>query len=683
MSRFAGPASRRPGPVDPDRDRGTALIMVLVLMIITSLFVLPLAQYSMSVLRANSVLTNKTKRIEAVKAGLRVSLADPVHLYEACGAAGPSVPVVLAPTTANDMGVTTKCYFIDHQTAQASDQLRFGLTATRAGATPPVELRGKSHPQPAPGATRAWWADTTKQSSTDKIWLPDLPSHGLNRRSSTGTAMPSGFPTCKVYFPGTYLDPLVLDGPTYFTSGIYYFQNEVRIVGGADVVVGLGATEGCTNDQEAIFYAVNPPGTHNMNGLGATWVFGGRGRLITTNGNGSPISLTFNARYVAEGDVGAAPSADVSIMSVNGQLAADGVTGTDLVAPGIIEVPVSMVAGTTPRVATAEDYLPSVFTPKPVVPDAPATPTAQRFVGAAVVSWTAPFNGGSPLTGYVVTASSGATCTTSGATSCAFVGLPSSPVTFTVVARNAIGNSVSSSISAAVTPGGSATLVSPSQPARPTAVPYRRAARVSWTAPGNGGAPITAYTVTAAPGGATCNLDVSTATVPPLQCDIAGLDPLTAYTFTVVATNAVGPSTTSPASSVAVLPALGLGDPPAIPAPVTSPFDPTAIVEFDLPTTANVTVTIPGYVAVPQGRFLVNNPRGLAVTVAGGVLAAQFSVADARATGPQTVDIGFLESVVQRKFRIVSTATGGRETSTAVVQVNQNGAYAINSWEVQ
>jgi hypothetical protein len=38
---------------------------------------------------------------------------------------------------------------------------------------------------------------------------------------------------------------------------------------------------------------------------------------------------------------------------------------------------------------------------------------------------------------------------------------------------------------------------------------------------------------------------------------------------------------------------------------------------------------------------------------------------------------------VQRKFRIVSTTDAGNETSTAVVQVNQNGAYAINSWEVQ
>ena len=91
-----------------------------------------------------------------------------------------------------------------------------------------------------------------------------------------------------MYFPGTYLDPMVLDGPTYFASGIYYFQNEVRIVGGASVVVGLGAVPGCTTDQEAIFYVQNPPGTHNMNGLGGTWVFGGRGRMVVDNSNNTP-----------------------------------------------------------------------------------------------------------------------------------------------------------------------------------------------------------------------------------------------------------------------------------------------------------------------------------------------------------------------------------------------------------
>ena len=66
----------------------------------------------------------------------------------------------------------------------------------------------------------------------------------------------------------------------------------------------------------------------------------------------------------------------------------------------------------------------------------------------------------------------------------------------------------------------------------------------------------------------------------------------------------------------------------------------------------------------------------------GGVLAAQFDITDSRASGLQTVPIGFVEAVVQRVFRIESRGSG-RETSIAIVQVNQNGAYAVNAWEVQ
>ena len=116
--------------------------------------------------------------------------------------------------------------------------------------------------------------------------------------------MPAGYPTCTVYFPGTYVDPLTLTGPTYFTSGIYYFEKQVTIQNGADVVVGGGAVPGCTSDQEAIFYAMNVPSTHNMSGLGATWVLGKQARVVVSNAmpSASPVKLRFNTRYVATGN---------------------------------------------------------------------------------------------------------------------------------------------------------------------------------------------------------------------------------------------------------------------------------------------------------------------------------------------------------------------------------------------
>jgi hypothetical protein len=87
----------------------------------------------------------------------------------------------------------------------------------------------------------------------------------------------------------------------------------------------------------------------------------------------------------------------------------------------------------------------------------------------------------------------------------------------------------------------------PHAPTDATAVRSDQAATVSWTAPSSdGGTPITAYTVTASPGGQTCSWSSG-----PLSCTVTGLTNGTAYTFTVTATNDVGTGPAStPSSSV-------------------------------------------------------------------------------------------------------------------------------------
>ena len=97
--------------------------------------------------------------------------------------------------------------------------------------------------------------------------------------------------------------------------------------------------------------------------------------------------------------------------------------------------------------------------------------------------------------------------------------------------------------------------VAPGAPTAVTGSPGNGKATVSWTPPlANGGTAITKYTVTASPGGAQASTFDGTTT----SVDVPGLANGTAYTFTVVATNAAGSSPPSTAST-----AIAVGAPPA------------------------------------------------------------------------------------------------------------------------
>ncbi len=191
--------------------------------------------------------------------------------------------------------------------------------------------------------------------------------------------------------------------------------------------------------------------------------------------------------------------------------------------------------------------------PAPTSPGAPRIGTASRGDQSATVSWSAPgSDGGSPISGYTVTAADsttpangGQTCAwTTGPLSCTVTGLTNGDsYTFTVTATNGIGTGPASGPSNSVIP---ATL--PGAPTIGTATRGNQGATVTWTAPAsNGGLPVTGYTVTAADsttptnGGETC-----TWTTGPLSCNVTGLTNGDSYTFTVTATNGVG---TGPASA--------------------------------------------------------------------------------------------------------------------------------------
>jgi hypothetical protein len=188
---------------------------------------------------------------------------------------------------------------------------------------------------------------------------------------------------------------------------------------------------------------------------------------------------------------------------------------------------------------------------------APTGITATAGNAQATVSWTAPqWDGGTAITGYTVTASSGATVTAATtATSATVTGLANgTSYTFTVTAANSTGTGPASATSGAVTPS-----APPGAPTGVTATAGNGQATVTWTAPAStGGGAITSYKVAASPGTVTATVagTVTTAAV-------TGLANGTSYTFTVTAAT-VGGSGPASAASNAVTPATAPGAPTGV-----------------------------------------------------------------------------------------------------------------------
>ena len=368
-----------PDEVRP-QDDGSALVIALVAILLCSLIAVPTLRYAMTVIHSSQVVTNKSIRQEAVKGGLRVALADPIKLYDTCMGAGLTTAVDLA-SPGLSTNVTTQCFLMNNVTAEDPATLRSARAVTQYGAVAPVSTpipapyQGTSYTNSLTDANE-WLTKQTQTSQFNRIWLPYLPAHALDIRSATPYVMPAGymntgFTSCTVYFPGTYTDALNIAGstPVFFTSGVYYFENTIKISGNANVVVGDGAIDGCTTDQRAVFNAIDAPFTHNITGIGATWVLGAGASLTVDNSTAGNASLAFNRRYVATTDVSTAVSAGVSIESVNGRTSTTG--SSDLLINGQIHIPLSKINANTD--ATTQSYKVSTLVP-PALPAAAPTP---------------------------------------------------------------------------------------------------------------------------------------------------------------------------------------------------------------------------------------------------------------------------------------------------------------------
>ena len=125
------------------------------------------------------------------------------------------------------------------------------------------------------------------------------------------------------------------------------------------------------------------------------------------------------------------------------------------------------------------------------VPGAPSSVSATAGEASAVVTWTAPNNGGSPITGYIVTTNPGGTTTPANWSPATITGLTDgTPYTFTVAAMNAVGVGPASSPTSGVIPSN----VPAAMPV-PTTTPLAASILVSWSAPPNNGAIIDGYQI--------------------------------------------------------------------------------------------------------------------------------------------------------------------------------------------
>jgi uncharacterized protein (TIGR02145 family) len=262
-------------------------------------------------------------------------------------------------------------------------------------------------------------------------------------------------------------------------------------------------------------------------------------------GTATITAATASVAFTAPTNDGGSPITGYTVVSNPGAIVATG-TASPISVPGL--TPGVAYTFTVMATNTAGSSLVSTASNAVTAAGLPTAPTGLNAVvltgTSAQISFLPGNANGSPITAYTITG-------TPALNPASYIGT-SSPITInnltagttytiSITATNAVGTSSPSS-SVSFTPA----IQPPFAPTQVVAVAGNGQAAVLFATPSNtGGSPITGYTATSNPGGFT-----ATGTGQPLT--VTGLTNGTAYTFTVVATNAAGNSVPSGVSNTVI-----------------------------------------------------------------------------------------------------------------------------------
>ncbi len=240
-------------------------------------------------------------------------------------------------------------------------------------------------------------------------------------------------------------------------------------------------------------------------------------------------------------------------------------------------------------------------------------------------------------------------------------------------------NDWSTQIASFVMPGCTGSSSAPGAPASATAAHGLGQATVRWTPPtDNGNLPITGYTVTASPGGASCSTTVGVAS-DPLTCTVVGLTNGTKYTFEVKARNALGqgPAATAgsitPGSSLVTIPPVRVAD--------TRPGQPVPFPAAKAPLAAGATLEVPiaGQFGVPADAAA----GSLNVTAVGPAGSGHLTVYPCGQPQPQTSSLNYADGQTVANTVLAAIGADGKvcitTSNTTDVLVDLDGWFPVGA----